>query len=154
MLFRSDPPGSKPVTILGILVPRRLARWFARVWIAAVIVGSLLPGSAKITLRASEGKPTHAGKAVEIKHRFIHFLAFGSSFLVLSVLAKRRKEQLEAAVEVMIIGCIVETIQYFVYSYRHIFEWWDVRDDALGILAAFLLLQVAGRVKSSVGSRL
>ena len=54
----------------------------------------------------------------------------------------------------MTIGCIVELIQYFVYSHRHTFEWWDVRDDAVGIAVALLLVQIANRINSAVGSRL
>jgi len=88
-----------------------------------------------------------------MKHRFIHFIAFGSSFLVLSLLATGRREQLEAAVEIMTIGCIVEIIQFLVYSHRQVFEWWDVRDDAIGIVVGFLLLQIASRVKLAADSR-
>jgi hypothetical protein len=78
-----------------------------------------------------------------VEHRLIHFVAFGSGFLVLSLLATGRREELEAAGEVLAIGCIIELTQYFVYSHRHVFEWGDVRDDAIGIAAAFLLLQIA-----------
>jgi hypothetical protein len=88
-----------------------------------------------------------------MKHRFIHFIAFGSSFLVLSLLAVGRREQLEAAAEIMTIGCVVEIVQFFAYSHRHFFEWWDVRDDAIGIAVGFLLLQIASRVKLALVSR-
>jgi len=125
----------------------------ARFWISAVLVGSLLPSSAKVTLHASEGNGTHSKNTVTMKHRFIHFIAFGSSFLVLSLLATGRREQLEAAVEIMTIGCIVEIIQFLVYSHRQVFEWWDVRDDAIGIVVGFLLLQIASRVKLAADSR-
>jgi hypothetical protein len=40
-----------------------------------------------------------------------------------------------------------------VYSHRQVFEWWDVRDDAIGIVVGFLLLQIASRVKLAVASR-
>ncbi len=53
----------------------------------------------------------------------------------------------------MTIGCIVELAQYFIYSYRYGFEWWDVRDDAIGIVVTFLLVQIVNRVNSAVGSR-
>ena len=121
-----------------------------------MIVGSLLPGSMKIGLHGSEGRRTihaHARNGAAIRHRFIHFVAFGSSSLVLSTLATRRREQLQAGAEVLIIGCVVELAQYFVYSHRHVFEWWDVRDDAIGIAVAFLLVEVASRVKTAFASR-
>lgn len=111
-----------------------------------------MPGSAKVALRGSESKHTHSRNSVSLKHRLIHFVAFGSSFLVLSLLATGRREELEAAGEVMAIGCIVELAQYFISPRR--FEWWDVRDDAIGIAVAFLLLQIASRLNSATSSRL
>jgi hypothetical protein len=153
LLLGTDSAGSNPISAFGTVVQRRLVRWFARLWVCAIIVGSLLPGWAKVELHASEGKRTHSRNAVSAKHRLVHFIAFGSSFLVLSVLATGRREQLEAAVEVLAIGGIVELTQYFVYSHRHVFEWWDVRDDAIGIAVAFLIVQLAGRVNLTVRSR-
>jgi len=154
MLLRSDSPVSKPLSVFGIHVPLRVARWFARVWISAVIVGSLMPGSAKVMLRGSESKHIHSRSSTGLRHRLLHFVAFGSSFLVLSLLATGKREELKAAGEVMAIGCIVELAQYFIYAPRHFFEWWDVRDDAIGIAVAFLLLQIASRVNSAMSSRL
>jgi hypothetical protein len=153
-LLRSEPAKTSPISIGGLLVPPRVALWFARVWISTVIVGSLLPGSAKITLFASESEHMQSGNAVTSKHRLIHFFAFGSSFFLLSLLAAGRREQLEAAGEVMAIGCMIELIQYFAYSHGHAaFEWWDVRDDAIGIVAAFLLVQIVSGIDASIGSR-
>jgi hypothetical protein len=125
-----------------------------RLWISAVIIGSLLPGSAKITLLASDSNHMQSRNAVTSKHRLIHFFAFGSSFFLLSLLAAGRREQLEAAGEVMAIGCMVELIQYFAYSHGHAaFEWWDVRDDAIGIVSTFMLVQVASGIHALIGSR-
>jgi hypothetical protein len=151
LLLHVDSGGSNPISAFGLVVPRRLAQWFARLWISAVIVGSLLPGSARVTLHASAS--TRPQFRYTLTHRLIHFAAFGSSFLVLSLLATERRLQLEAAVEVMAIGCIVEVIQYFVYSHRQVFEWWDVRDDVIGISLAFLIVQIARQVKLAGGSR-
>jgi hypothetical protein len=118
-----------------------------------VIVGSLLPSSAKTHLHASGTKQAHSINKIGVAHRLIHLFAFGSSFFVLAFLANGRREQLQAAAEVMTIGCAVELIQYFVYSHRQVFEWWDIRDDALGIAVAFLLVEIAGRVNGAVASR-
>jgi hypothetical protein len=155
MLFRSDSPGSKHVSVLGILVPPRAARWFARVWISAVIVGSLVPSSVRVYLNANQGRHAHAHSrnTVSMRHRFIHLFAFGSSFFLLSLLATSRREEVEAAGEVMAVGCLVELTQYFLYPYRHVFEWWDVRDDAIGIAVTFLFIQIASRVSRGAGSR-
>ena len=146
LLLRTDSTESNPISAFGIVVPRRLVRWFARLWISAVIVGSLLPGSAKATLHTRENTRTHFKNAGTTKHRLIRFIAFGSAFLALSLLATGKREQLKAAVEVMAIGCTVEVIQFFVSSHRQVFEWWDVRDDAIGIATALVLVQIASRV--------
>ena len=71
---------------------------------------------------------------------------------MLGLLATSRKEELEAAAEVIAVGCIVELVQYFVYSHGQLFEWWDVRDDTIGVAAAFILVQMAHRVKFGIGS--
>ena len=143
ILLRRGSPRS--ISVFGIVVSPRVAQWIARFWISAVIVGSLLPASEKAKLHTNEGPPGQHDSEANTKHRFIHFLAFGSSFVVLSLLATGRREQLEAAGEVMLIGCIVEVIQYFAYSHQQLFEWWDVRDDAIGIAVAFVLVRIAGR---------
>jgi|HubBroStandDraft_1064217.scaffolds.fasta_scaffold171582_1 hypothetical protein len=158
-LFRTVSAESKPVSISGIVVPWPIARRFARFWILTVIVGSLLPGSLKVALHATENKRTHPSSTVDTKHRvdtnhrFVHIFAFGSSFLVLSVLATRRREELEVAAEILVIGCFVELAQYYFYSHRQVFEWWDVRDDAIGIAVAFLFLQIASCVSESIASK-
>jgi len=100
-----------------------------------------------------EGDRTQLRNAVSTRHRLIHFVAFGSSFLVLSLLAARRREELEAAGKLMSIACIVELSQYFIYSHRQVFEWWDVRDDAIGITVAFVLVQIARRARLALNSR-
>ncbi|MDP8989568.1 MAG: hypothetical protein M3N41_05735 [Acidobacteriota bacterium] len=151
-LLRTHSSGSSPISVFGIIVPRRIAWGFARLWISIVIAGSLLPWSAKVALHASEGDPTQFRHFADVTHRWIHFFAFGSSFLVLSLLGTGRREHIEAAVEVVAIGCIVEVIQYFVYSHRQMFEWWDVRDDAVGVSSAFLLVQIAVLVKDAISS--
>jgi len=140
------------VSAFGLMIPSRPAQWFARFWISAVIVGSLLPGSAKVRLHVSEIKTKHSRNLVSISHRWTHIVTFGSSFLVLSLLAAGKREELKAAGEIMIISCVVELAQYFVYSHRQVFEWWDVRDDAIGIVAAFLLLQIVKRLELGIGS--
>jgi hypothetical protein len=153
LLLRADSAGSRPVSILGIAVPQRVAPWFARLWISAVIIGSLLPGSAKVLLHTRQDQRLYSRNAVSAKHRFVHFFAFGSSFLVLSLLATSTREELEAAIEILTIGCIIELLQFVMYSHRHTFEWWDVRDDAVGIAVAFVLVRVFSRLNVAVASR-
>jgi hypothetical protein len=151
MLFRGDSGRSKTFEVLGIFVAPQVARWFAGLWICAVIVGSLLPGSARVQLHThtSEDRPSHghSTSAVSMQHRFLHFFAFGSSFFWLSLLATGKRKEVEVAAEIMAIGCVVELTQYFLYPYRHVFEWWDVRDDAIGIAVAFLAIQLSHQIE-------
>jgi hypothetical protein len=152
LLLLTDSSGSNPISAFGITVPRRLGRWLAGLWISAVVAGSLLPGTAKVSLHMSESASRQSRRSAGMTHRWIHFLAFGSTFLVLSLLASGRGETIQAAVEVIAIGCIVEVTQWAVYSHFRVFEWWDIRDDAIGIFMAFLLVPIARRVGIAVSS--
>jgi hypothetical protein len=145
LLIRTDSSVSSPITGFGILVPRWFAQWLARLWVSIVIVGSLLPGSARVKLHASES--TRPQFRYTLTHRLIHFVAFGSSFWVLNFVATKRREQVGAAAEVMAIGCIIELTQYYVYSHLKVFEWWDIRDDAIGVAMAYAFVQIANRIK-------
>jgi len=53
---------------------------------------------------------SNPASGAHMKQRFIHFFAFGSSFVVLSLLATTKREELEAEGEVLAVGCIVELI--------------------------------------------
>jgi hypothetical protein len=152
LLLLADPSRLDPISAFGMIIPRRRARWFAGLWISAVVAGSLLPGSAKVSLHVSGSAAVPSRRSADLTHRLIHFFAFGSSFLVLSLLASGKGETIQAAGEAIAIGSIVEITQCVVYSHFHMFEWWDIRDDAIGISAAFLLVLIASRVKVAVSS--
>lgn len=117
----------------------------------AVIVGSLLPGPVKENLGAVQIRAQVADD-LKIRHRLIHLLAFGSSYFLLSLLAWNRREELETAGEVLAVGCLVELAQDVMYSHGEFFEWWDVRDDAIGIAVAFLAIQLMRRITPPLGS--
>lgn len=131
-----------PVSILGRTVPIQLARWFVRLWISVVIIGSLLPGKYKEKISPNQPGRAHAQQHGGNNHRIIHLFAFGSSFFLLSFLAADRREQLQAAAEVMALGCIIEVLQDFLYLHGKLFEWWDLRDDAIGIAIALVIVQL------------
>ena len=139
-LLRSSE--SKPISVFGRFIPSRQARWFARFWVAAVIVGSLMPGPGKEKLGLRTGKTAHVAGHITSKHRLVHMFAFGSSWLLVSLLACNHREALEAVGEIMAVGFLVELAQYVLYSHGRVFEWWDIRDDAIGIAVAvcFILL--------------
>ncbi len=71
--------------------------------------------------------------------------AFGSSWFFVTVLTRNKWEALGAAGEIMAVGFLVELTQYVAYSHGHVFEWWDIRDDAIGIVVVCLVVQLVRR---------
>ena len=137
---------SKPVSVFGRFIPSRLARWIARLWIIAIVIGSLLPGPSKERLGASTHKAVQNAGYVKIKHRVIHAFAFGTSCFLVSLLARNRREEFQAAGEALALGFFVELAQDIVYAHGRVLEWWDIRDDAIGITVAFLAIQLIHRI--------
>jgi hypothetical protein len=144
MLLRSSE--SEPISVFGQIIPLRLARWIVRFCVAAVMVGSLLPGSGKEKLGLRTGKTAHVVGHLTIKHRLIHVFAFGSSCLLVSLLARNNREELQAAGEMLAVGFLAELGQYVAYSHGKVFEWWDIRDDAIGITVAFFAAHLIHRI--------
>ena len=142
-LFRSSE--SKPILIFGRVIPVRQATWIARFWIAAVIAGSLMPSPGKEKLGLRPVKTAHAQRHIASRHRLAHMFAFGSSWFLVSLLAFNNREALEAAGEILAVGFLVELTQFVVYSHGHMFEWWDIRDDAIGIAVTLLAVQLVRR---------
>jgi hypothetical protein len=140
------------MSVVGHRIPIKLAGWMARLWIAGVVVASLLPGSAKAEFGTPASGRAHAVQHPRLEHRLVHVFAFGSSCFLLTLLAMNRREQLQAAGEVLLVGCLVELAQDVMYSHGKIFEWWDVRDDAIGIALAFLAIQLIHRFTSDAAS--
>jgi hypothetical protein len=138
---------SKPVSVFGRLIPSRLAQWIVRLWIIAIVVGSLLPGPSKERLGASTHKPVQNAEYVKIKHRVIHAFAFGTSCFLVSLLACNRREEFQAAGETMAVGFLVELAQDMVYAHGRVLEWWDVRDHDIGITVVFLAIQLIHRIQ-------
>jgi len=52
------------------------------------------------------------------------------------------REEMAGAVEAVALGCLIEVAQDFIYAHGKTFEWRDVRDDAIGILIAFLVVRI------------
>jgi len=126
-------------------VPQEWARWFVRLWIIVVVAGSLLPGSAKQWIGASKQETAARTRQTGYRHRLIHILTFGSTYLLLGLLTCNKREELQAAGEVLAIGFLIELAQDVLYSNGKFFEWWDVRDDALGIGLAFVTIRLIHR---------
>jgi hypothetical protein len=65
---------------------------------------------------------------------------------LVSLLACDRREELQAAGETMAVGILVELAQDIVYAHGRALEWWDIRDDAIGITVAFVAIQLIHRI--------
>jgi hypothetical protein len=115
-------------------LPLRLLRLIAVPWTFCLIVGSLAPNSLKDAI----GTHSH--------HRPYHFIVFGATAVLFLLISQTRRQEWIAVGGALGIGVVMETLQCLSDGY---FEWWDLRDDALGILVAFVLFRLADRSLSA-----
>jgi hypothetical protein len=111
-------------------IPQQLLRVIVVPWTLCLIVGSLLPDDVK------ESIGTHS------HHRPYHFIAFGATALLFLLISNTRRQEWISVGGAFALGLSLETLQCLLDGY---FEWWDLRDDALGILLAFALFRMADR---------
>jgi hypothetical protein len=109
-----------------------------------------MPGPGKEKLGLTAGKMAHAEGQITSRHRLVHMFAFGSSWFLVSLLTRNTREALEGVGEVMAVGFLVELAQYVLYSHGHVFEWWDIRDDAIGIAVAFVAVSLVSPGRRSL----
>ncbi len=115
---------------------RTFIRRFAQVWFLLVVVGSLQPAR-PVMLVGLHGASLH---------RHIHWLAFAGATSLLLLLSRNRRQEIQGVVATFLLGLSLEYLQHFIY--RNAMEWYDVRDDALAILAAFTLYRLAAAGKT------
>jgi hypothetical protein len=108
----------------------------ATVWLALLIVGSLQPSRPGI---------------VKGFHREIHWAAFAGAAVLLFTLAATRGQKIVAASGIFLLGVSLEIAQNLLY--RCGMEWRDIGDDALAILAAFILYRLAAALMFRPDSR-
>jgi hypothetical protein len=127
------PPGSNlpdrwRIAIEYILKNRaRILLRITQAWLLLLIVGSL--------------QPARPGAVVSV-HREIHWLGFACPTFFLLLLSRNRRQEIRILIGVFLLGLSLEYLQHLFY--RNPMEWWDVRDDAFAILAAFALYRLAG----------
>ena len=129
---------------------KRAAKWAKRIvpfWIAAVVIGSFLPGPVKLYLRTKPYVPHHP---IAWQHRLAHLLTFGVTALLLMLDAERKSDEARGAGAAFLLGCAIEVGQLAV-GYAPVFEWWDVRDDFLAALAVFLAFQAQHVAERTAG---
>lgn len=94
-------------------------------WIFLLIVVSLQP------VRPPESVAWHRG---------FHLAAFAITAVLFRSLHAGPRHELQSALTAVLLGAVLELLQTHL---RHPFEWWDVRDDAIGAVAGIALYQAA-----------
>jgi uncharacterized membrane protein YccC len=118
-------------------------------WIVAVIILSFLPGSEKLRFGTSPYIPHHS---VTWQHRWGHCFAFGITAILLLLGTGWRAAEIRAAATAMLFGLIIETSQYCT-GLAAVFEWWDVRDDFIGIIVGVAVASLLLNLVESKPSR-
>jgi hypothetical protein len=96
------------------------------IWLAGVIAGSLLPGETK--------EFTHT---TGLLHRTVHVLAFAGLALGVSSWFHGWIGQFTAVTGIIAFGVLLEVLQH--YFYGGVYNWADVLDDSIGVLAGLCL---------------
>jgi hypothetical protein len=73
-------------------------------------------------------------------HREFHLFAFAVTAVLFRSLHAGPRRELQSALAAVLLGAALEVLQTHL---RYPFEWWDVRDDAIGAVAGILLYQAA-----------
>jgi hypothetical protein len=136
------------------VVVKRFVRRIVPYWVTAVVIGSFLPGPWKLALGTRTSMIAHP---VDLRHRIVHLVTFGVTAVLFMLLRDRVRDRARAALAALLLGCAIEVLQ-FVTGLASEVEWWDLRDDFLGIAAAFVVVQVVSgmrraRVGGGVGER-
>jgi len=79
-----------------------------------------------------------------ITHRVAHVGAFGALALLVLPLARSRRETWLITAVIFCIACGMEMLQYHVFHFasnRQPIEWWDIRDNTVGLLLALLAVR-------------
>ena len=85
----------------------------------------------------------HADRGT-IAHRIAHIGAFGALALLLLPLARSRRDIWLITVAIFCASFGMELTQYYVFHFardRQPVEWWDVRDNTVGLLLALLAVR-------------
>lgn len=101
--------------------------------IALLIVGSLLPEEAKLAL-GTQG----------VFHRPLHIFLFAMAAILSRIALPSRFARVLPAL-LLGFGMALELVEHLMF--RNAFEWRDVRDDAIGIVAGLALTWILKRWK-------
>ncbi len=102
----------------------QIIRRLARLWILALVVGSL--------------QPARPAPVVGL-HRGIHWLAFAGVALLLLLLSHTRRQEIRGILATCLLGLSLEYLQHLMY--HNAMEWRDVRDDTFAIVGAYAIFR-------------
>ncbi len=118
------------------VLTRPVFRWLAVVWVLGLVIMSLQPFRPEGT----------RGRAAP-KHQIEHVLIFAATGVVLLSLARGRTSEWRAALGVVGLATAIELAQLAIYRMPVGFEWWDVREDSIGIALGLIVIRYT-RVRS------
>jgi hypothetical protein len=113
-------------------------------WIAAIIAGSLMPNGGKALLGIEPHGNQGISPQIASNHKLVHYAAFGSTTLLLLLLARNRKQEIGALAITIVLGFCLEAGEHVFYHSP--FEYSDVFDDAVAALltcAAYWLFSLS-----------
>jgi hypothetical protein len=113
------------------IAPRTFLRRIAPYWVASVIICSLWSAPKDLFGTYYD---LHA-----LRHRAFHMAVFGLTAVLFLLLSADRRQEVKSVWSVFALGVFLEISQKLIYG--TIFEWWDIRDDAVGVFAGFVLVQ-------------
>jgi hypothetical protein len=99
-----------------------------------------MPSQAKMALGMTTPRAVGAHPPNR-EHRLIHSVGFGGAELLLLFLATSRRQQAHRVIDMVSLGLGIELTQHFVLGSRYL-EWWDVRDDVIGIFTALIIVDI------------
>jgi hypothetical protein len=110
------------------MVTRGTLRRVASLWIILLMAISLQPF-----------RPWKTNDSPSPLHRVAHVTTFGVAGLMLLALSRNRPEERRVCLGVVVLAVFIETAQHLIY--KVLFEWWDVREDMIGLLIAVMLIR-------------
>jgi hypothetical protein len=128
---------------LSNLLKRSFFVKLAPLWILALVVGSLLPQDAKIALGTEPREGQRVTSQIAWTHRLVHYGAFGSTALLLMVIARNARQRQAALLATIALGVGIEALQHVIYGSD--FEAIDARDDVFAACVVYLICYLVRR---------
>ena len=104
-----------------------------------LVIASLYPNSRKVALGAPARMLVTKARAprvtVRFRHRLLHLISFGTLALLLVLIVRTPNQRIYSTLLVIALGFAIEYAQHWIFGGP--IEWWDMRDDAFGAVAAY-----------------